>query len=58
MHRANWLKWEALHRLLQEALLELGADPAPQDKKVTSGKKLNAQRSRLNARSGGLARER
>ncbi|KAM6450249.1 HAUS augmin-like complex subunit 4 isoform 2-T2 [Liasis olivaceus] len=33
MHRANWLKWEALQRLLQEALLELGADPAPQDKK-------------------------
>ncbi|KAL7977709.1 hypothetical protein Chor_009658 [Crotalus horridus] len=32
MHRVNWLKWEALHRLLREALLELGADPAPHDK--------------------------
>ncbi|XP_070810429.1 HAUS augmin-like complex subunit 4 isoform X2 [Pituophis catenifer annectens] len=33
MHRANWLKWEALHRLLQEALLKPGADPSLQDKK-------------------------
>ncbi|XP_013927437.1 PREDICTED: HAUS augmin-like complex subunit 4, partial [Thamnophis sirtalis] len=33
MHRANWLKWEAMHRLLQEALLKPGADPTPQDRK-------------------------
>ncbi|XP_058039503.1 HAUS augmin-like complex subunit 4 [Ahaetulla prasina] len=33
MHRANWLKWEAVHRLLQEALLKLAADPSLQDKK-------------------------
>ncbi|XP_044276918.1 HAUS augmin-like complex subunit 4 [Varanus komodoensis] len=31
--RANWLKWEVIHRLLQEALRELGTGPAPQDRK-------------------------
>uniref|UniRef100_A0A8D0DL11 HAUS augmin like complex subunit 4 n=1 Tax=Salvator merianae TaxID=96440 RepID=A0A8D0DL11_SALMN len=33
LRRANWLKWEILHRLLQEALRELIAGPAPQDRK-------------------------
>uniref|UniRef100_A0A8C8RSG4 HAUS augmin-like complex subunit 4 n=1 Tax=Pelusios castaneus TaxID=367368 RepID=A0A8C8RSG4_9SAUR len=32
--RAAWLRWEALHRLLREALLEEGAvSPTPQDRK-------------------------
>ncbi|KAJ6653049.1 hypothetical protein lerEdw1_010135 [Lerista edwardsae] len=34
LHRANWLKWETVHRLLQEALRELGTELAPQDRKV------------------------
>ncbi|XP_062993506.1 HAUS augmin-like complex subunit 4 [Elgaria multicarinata webbii] len=34
LRRANWLKWEAIYRLLQEALRELGTGPAPQDRKV------------------------
>lgn len=33
LHRTNWLKWEVLSRLLQEALRDLGAGPAPQDRK-------------------------
>ncbi|XP_053114863.1 HAUS augmin-like complex subunit 4 [Hemicordylus capensis] len=31
--RTNWLKWEALHRLLQEALRDLGTGLAPQHRK-------------------------
>ncbi|XP_043383344.1 HAUS augmin-like complex subunit 4 isoform X1 [Chelonia mydas] len=38
LRRAAWLRWEALHRLLQEALMEQGAgtedaSPAPPDRK-------------------------
>uniref|UniRef100_A0A6J0UXK9 HAUS augmin-like complex subunit 4 n=1 Tax=Pogona vitticeps TaxID=103695 RepID=A0A6J0UXK9_9SAUR len=33
LRRANWLKWEALSRLLQEALRDLAAGPVPQDRK-------------------------
>ncbi|XP_077170029.1 HAUS augmin-like complex subunit 4 [Paroedura picta] len=31
--RTNWLKWEALHRILQEALRDLGSGLATQEKK-------------------------
>ncbi|XP_061444673.1 HAUS augmin-like complex subunit 4 isoform X2 [Rhineura floridana] len=31
--RANWLKWEVVHRLLQEALRDLGTGLAPRDRK-------------------------
>ncbi|XP_066483912.1 HAUS augmin-like complex subunit 4 isoform X2 [Tiliqua scincoides] len=33
LHKANWLKWETIYRLLQEALRELGTELAPQDRK-------------------------
>lgn len=33
LHRANWLKWETLHRLLQESLRELATELAPEDRK-------------------------
>ncbi|KAH0626189.1 hypothetical protein JD844_001022 [Phrynosoma platyrhinos] len=33
LRRANWLKWEALQRLLQEALRELGTGPTPTQNK-------------------------
>ncbi|XP_074838491.1 HAUS augmin-like complex subunit 4 [Carettochelys insculpta] len=32
LRRAAWLRWEALHRLLQEALREQGPSPASQDR--------------------------
>ncbi|XP_053219846.1 HAUS augmin-like complex subunit 4 [Podarcis raffonei] len=31
--RGNWLKWEVVHRLLQEALRELGTGLSPRDQK-------------------------
>ncbi|XP_048373473.1 HAUS augmin-like complex subunit 4 isoform X2 [Sphaerodactylus townsendi] len=33
LSRTNWLKWEALHRVLREALRDLGTGPAAQEKK-------------------------
>ncbi|XP_042333503.1 HAUS augmin-like complex subunit 4 [Sceloporus undulatus] len=33
LQRANWLKWEALQRLLREAIRELGTGPLTQDRK-------------------------
>ncbi|XP_054849459.1 HAUS augmin-like complex subunit 4 [Eublepharis macularius] len=33
LRRANWLKWETLHRVLQEALRDSGSGLAAQDKK-------------------------
>uniref|UniRef100_A0A8D0G671 HAUS augmin like complex subunit 4 n=1 Tax=Sphenodon punctatus TaxID=8508 RepID=A0A8D0G671_SPHPU len=33
LQRAGWLRWEVVHRLLQEMAMELGAGMAPQDRK-------------------------
>lgn len=37
LQRVAWLRWECLHRLLQEALLKADTGSAPRDKKVRLG---------------------